>query len=268
MKFSQVSLLAAAVATVNGAAVTVTQHVHQESVVSVQGVVYVENGQTHTTYSVIGGATNSAEAPVSTTLLASTSASTSLDPTSAVQTTSPTKDTTTLTPTTSSSSSTKQTKSSTSSSTSAQQSSTSTASSGFASTILKAHNDKRALHKDTSSLTWSDELASYAQAYADKYDCSGTLTHSGGKYGENLAAGYDAAGSVNAWYDEIKDYDYSNPSYSSATGHFTQVVWKGSTQLGCGIKNCNNAWGNYVICSYSPAGNVIGKFPDNVQPLN
>lgn len=139
--------------------------------------------------------------------------------------------------------------------------------SDFASSVLAEHNKKRALHKDTPALSWSDTLASYAQDYADNYDCSGTLTHSGGPYGENLALGYDGPAAVDAWYNEISNYDFSNPGFSSNTGHFTQVVWKSTTQVGCGIKTCGGAWGDYVICSYDPAGNYEGEYADNVEPL-
>lgn len=136
-----------------------------------------------------------------------------------------------------------------------------------ASTFLNAHNAKRALHQNTGSLTWSTELESYAQNYADQYDCSGNLVHSGGPYGENLALGYGLSGSIDAWYDEISSYDFNNPGFSENAGHFTQLVWKSSTLVGCGVKSCNNAWGDYVVCSYQTAGNVIGDFADNVEPL-
>lgn len=302
MKFSQVSLLAAAAATVNSATVTVTHHVHQNAVVSVQGLVYVENGQTLTTYTTLGGApTNAVETAVSTVVALAGAAATAnseeaetpsqgstAEQTTSSATTSSAEVKTTSTPTATTSSAEVKTtstpKATTSSSTgstttlsptksSTSQAATSSASSDdsnlsdFASTILNAHNTKRALHKDTSALSWSDKLASYAQDYADKYDCSGTLTHSGGPYGENLALGYDAAGSVNAWYGEIKDYNWNNPTFSSSTGHFTQVVWKSSTEVGCGIKKCGNSWGSYVICSYNPAGNFLGKFDQNVETL-
>jgi uncharacterized protein YkwD len=133
--------------------------------------------------------------------------------------------------------------------------------------MVNEHNTKRALHKDTGSLTWSDTLATYAQNYADSYDCSGNLVHSGGPYGENLALGYGTTGSVDAWYNEITSYDYSNPGFSESAGHFTQVVWKGTSEVGCGLKSCGGEWGDYIICSYKAAGNVIGEFADNVMPL-
>jgi hypothetical protein len=78
-----------------------------------------------------------------------------------------------------------------------------------------------------------------------------------------LAYGTDFA---KMWYDEIKDYDWANPGKSinsNAIGHFTQVVWKGSTQLGCGI---GVTTGNsvYGVCNYSPAGNYLGQYAENV----
>ncbi|QPG75652.1 hypothetical protein FOA43_003009 [Brettanomyces nanus] len=156
--------------------------------------------------------------------------------------------------------------SATSVATSAASSATSSASSSdssFASEILAEHNAKRALH-GVSDLTWDDTLASYAQDYADNYDCSGTLTHSGGSYGENLALGYSTTGSVDAWYSEGDDFDYTS---CNVYDHFTQVIWKSSTKLGCGQKKCNDYWGTYIICSYDPAGNMVGDCPSNVLPL-
>lgn len=161
--------------------------------------------------------------------------------------------------------------------TSSTTSSSSSSLSSFASAILAEHNAKRALH-DTPALTWNQTLADYAADYAaSTFDCDNVaLVHSGGPYGENLAAGYvGGAAPVDAWYNEISSYDYSNPGYSSATGHFTQVIWKSTTQLGCAYVTCDNAWRQYTICEYSPAGNVVGTtsaltaqyFTANVLPL-
>lgn len=138
---------------------------------------------------------------------------------------------------------------------------------GDANILFTLHNEKRALDRDTSPLTWSAELEQYAQSYADNYDCSGSLVHSGGPYGENLALGYGVESAVLAWYNEIKYYDYTHPGFSSATSHFTQVVWKSTTQLRCSIKLCGGSWGDLVIFSYIPPGNVAGQFPENVMPL-
>lgn len=64
------------------------------------------------------------------------------------------------------------------------------------------------------------------------------------------------------WYDEIEFYDYSNPGqrYANTTeaiGHFTQVVWKASTDVGCGLAIGPDFY-VYGVCNYSPPGNYIG----------
>jgi len=96
------------------------------------------------------------------------------------------------------------------------------------------------------------------------------MKHSSGSgCGENLAmhSNTDLLSTTNIatqmWYDELTNpgYDFNNPGYSSGIGHFTQVVWKSSTKLGCGIS------GVYVVCRYCEAqGNFMGPFPENVFP--
>ena len=91
----------------------------------------------------------------------------------------------------------------------------------------------------------------------------------GGPYGENIAEGYaSTTDSCQAWGDEYKEYSWSNPGFSEATGHFTQLVWKDSQQVGCGRAFCgaNNGW--YVVCEYQPVGNVIGSFAQQVGILD
>lgn len=312
MKFSKSTLLSALTASTALAApavVTVTEHVHQDATVTVQGFVYQHDGAWTTTYVTLDGlaqiahATTSAATPVAaaTTTSASkgkvsavaaaavqnsassavqssskdavqvTTKTTPTQTASGVTVTAPGKDTTVQQTTTIKPSITQQydttprtvTKTSTTT-----RPTESVNLSDFASSMLAEHNKKRELHQNTPDLTWSETLASYAQNYADNYDCSGNLVHSGGQYGENLAVGYGTTGAVDGWYNEIKNYDFSNPGFSSNTGHFSQLVWKSTTQVGCGVKSCGGVWGDYVICSYDPAGNVSGEYADNVEPLN
>lgn len=134
--------------------------------------------------------------------------------------------------------------------------------------ILQRHNYYRALHEDTGGVTWNDTLASYAASFVAAYDCaSGELSHSVWDFGENIALGYNVAGSVKGWYDEIKDYDFIKSEFSGATGHFTQLLWKDTKQVGCAIRYCNSFWGNITVCEYDPAGNWDGEFRENVRPL-
>lgn len=154
-------------------------------------------------------------------------------------------------------------RSSSSTSTQASPSSTSTmsASSGFEEDILNAHNEKRALH-GIQSLEWNETLVEYAADYAvSSFSCDNvTLVHSNGPYGENLAAGYSGGyDPVDAWYDEIELYDFNNPGFNKSTGHFTQLVWKSTSQVGCAKVTCDNSWSQYTICEYSNTrGNVVG----------
>lgn len=138
----------------------------------------------------------------------------------------------------------------------------------FKKSILAEHNAKRALHS-AGSLTWNETLYEYASNYADEYSCpsNGALTHSGGPYGENLGAGYSSGkATVDAWYDENSQYSYSSPGFNEATGHFTQVIWASTTQLGCAYKKCDSDFGYYVVCEYYPPGNVVGNtWSKNVQ---
>lgn len=64
---------------------------------------------------------------------------------------------------------------------------------------------------------------------------------------------------VAMWVAEAPQY---SGSYSPATGHWTQVVWKSTTAVGCGAARCS--FGSFVVCRYSPPGNVMGQFAQNV----
>lgn len=76
-------------------------------------------------------------------------------------------------------------------------------------------------------------------------------------------------------YEEVQDYDFSKPGFSMETGHFTQVVWKWSTQLGCGVRNCPTVGsvsgfdngGIMVVCRYKPPGNCKSEQPVLAPPL-
>ena len=58
----------------------------------------------------------------------------------------------------------------------------------------------------------------------------------------------------------------SNMLFVHFEGHFTQVVWKGSEELGIG-KATDSKGRVYVVANYRPAGNYIGNFATNVSKL-
>ena len=141
---------------------------------------------------------------------------------------------------------------------------------------LDSHNAFRANH-GAEDLTYDETLAEAAQAYAEELAATESFVHSEATgYGENIAF-YRASdpqqtidtleGSAFAteqWYAEINEpgYNFENPGYNTnpGTAHFTQIVWKGSERLGCGVS------GSYLVCRYEPAGNFLGEFNANVRP--
>lgn len=108
-----------------------------------------------------------------------------------------------------------------------------------------------------------------AEYYAKRKGIDHTCPNKNGA-GENLAAGSGgnwnnnqfAEMSTKMWYDEVKDYDYNKPGFSSQTGHFTQVVWKKSQKLGFGYAQVNGY--TVGVALYSPPGNYQGQFKENV----
>lgn len=135
-------------------------------------------------------------------------------------------------------------------------------------TLLAAHNTDRAAHC-AAPLTWSPKLAQVAQAWANSLRDRGCLfEHSGGQYGENLAGGTTGAlppeAVVAMWYDEVAKYRFPNGGFGMDTGHFTQLVWRGTTEVGCGMSQCKGM--DIWVCNYDPAGNVEGEYVDNVLP--
>ena len=56
-------------------------------------------------------------------------------------------------------------------------------------------------------------------------------------------------------------------TWSVGTGHFTQVVWKSSQELGVGKAKSDDGRQVFVVCLYFPAGNYVGRHSENVLPL-
>ncbi len=132
---------------------------------------------------------------------------------------------------------------------------------------LKAHNNYRKLH-GVSPVIWSEIVATSAQAYANTCPSG----HSDTDYGENLLwTSYNKRVSsiVQMWYGEEADYNYKNPGFSHNTGHFTQIVWKATTEIGCAsVVGCGDVLPYVWVCHYNQSGNYIGKFVENVFTPN
>ena len=129
--------------------------------------------------------------------------------------------------------------------------------------MLAAHNAARA-RVGVAPLAWSDRLAARAQDWADTLVARGQFAHrpkSG--YGENLfeitGATASAAQVVNAWASEARDYDYRSNRCRGVCGHYTQIVWSDTKEVGCAVarSRAREVW----VCDYDPPGNWAGKRP-------
>jgi hypothetical protein len=161
--------------------------------------------------------------------------------------------------------------------------------------ITEAHNAVRrnvsnpAPSPALADLTWSTSLATTAQAYADQLAATCAFQHSpgamSGKYGENLAkySGQMVAPEavVDGWASEVDCWTYGTKAdqngndgteqcdavciaqhHSNGCGHYTALVWRGTTMVGCGLATCSGSpYQEIWVCNYSPAGNFIGNFP-------
>mmetsp|Transcript_28532 Transcript_28532/g.45924 ORF Transcript_28532/g.45924 Transcript_28532/m.45924 type:complete len:185 (-) Transcript_28532:157-711(-) len=143
---------------------------------------------------------------------------------------------------------------------------------------IEAHNHLRAFH-GAPPLTWDEDLATHAVMAAHACLMDGRLHHNNAaEYceGQNIfskttigkANKTGAKQAVQSWYDEIQNYDFDNPGLDAGTGHFTQVVWKGTTKVGMAkvTTQVGQTETCYIIANYSEAGNLEGEFEENVDP--
>ncbi|KAL9975351.1 hypothetical protein ACROYT_G012504 [Oculina patagonica] len=142
---------------------------------------------------------------------------------------------------------------------------------------LATHNEFRQVH-GVPMMTLDRQMCDQAKAYAQKIAKMGGLKHSSRQeregQGENLSMGCSTnqaqamEEAVTNWYNEVCDpgYNFATGGFSGGTGHFTQVVWKGSTVLGVGRAEVeqNGMKCAYIVGRYKPAGNMMGDFPKNV----
>jgi pathogenesis-related protein 1 len=145
--------------------------------------------------------------------------------------------------------------------------------------VLTAHNDARKNDVPGNTggplvnLEWDDGLATASQTYGEtlgKTKC-GSIEHDDkrGDVGENIYQGSttdssapprSGAEAVTSWVAEKADYTYASNTCipEKVCGHYTQVVWRDTTKVGCGRATCtadgmiHTVW----VCRYSPTGNM------------
>eukprot|EP00850_Spirogloea_muscicola_P004673 SM000020S06023 [mRNA] locus=s20:498946:500213:+ [translate_table: standard] len=155
--------------------------------------------------------------------------------------------------------------------------------------LLDSSNSARsALYGPGAPLAWSLDLTAVAQQWVDELmpaACAKGYTQFANlgvhhkldnMYGENLFWGYwygggdyySLADANNDWLGEAHNYNYA-PNDCAADqecGHYTQIIWKGSTQVGCAMAKCKFAQTpaysfKLIACEYNPPGNWIGEKP-------
>ncbi|XP_006765788.1 PREDICTED: cysteine-rich secretory protein 3-like [Myotis davidii] len=133
--------------------------------------------------------------------------------------------------------------------------------------IINKHNDLRRMASPSASnmlkMTWNNIVARNAANWASK--C--TFSHSPSSErrissiscGENLymsSSPKSWSDAIQSLYDEVKDfkYGYGSMRANAATGHYTQLVWATSHQLGCALAHCpHSKLQYYYVCQYCPA---------------
>ena len=146
------------------------------------------------------------------------------------------------------------------------------------------HNQIRQ-QQQLSPLQWSNKLAHHAQEWADylatQNQCRMKHRPLSGVhqriYGENILWAsprrWLSSGAVEiqplsvrdvvlAWLDEKKYYDYAANRCQTGEqcGHYTQIVWRSSRLIGCGMTLCSDL-GQLWVCNYDPPGNYVGEKP-------
>lgn len=126
-------------------------------------------------------------------------------------------------------------------------------------------------------LVWDNTIATFSQNWTYYMTSNNLFKHSGTPlYGENISyfEGYGTDPmtllflAIDGWYNEISLYNFNNPGFADATGHFTCLVWLTSTSFGMGITINESTGESYISFNTNPPGNIIGEFQQNVLLLD
>ncbi|MFT5330367.1 MAG: hypothetical protein ACI9TB_002397 [Parasphingorhabdus sp.] len=149
----------------------------------------------------------------------------------------------------------------------------SVAASGLQGVMMQSHNQARA-RTGAPPLVWDSGLAKDAATYANSMARTGRFAHDNqsersARQGENLWMGtrnaYPQTEMVGSWVDEDRYFKRGLFPENSTTGswhdigHYTQIIWPTTKRVGCAL--VNNRDYDYLVCRYSPAGNVMGQDP-------
>lgn len=143
----------------------------------------------------------------------------------------------------------------------------------FEEEFLAAHNFYRKKH-GVPPLELSKKLGKYAEEWAKFLVKKGRMEHRDQQdYGENIFYAWSSdpdfvvsgKDPVDKWYSEIKDHRFGREPSDLGSGHFTQVIWEDSKEVGVGMARSKDGH-VYVVANYSPPGNIMGSFSKKVRP--
>jgi pathogenesis-related protein 1 len=146
-------------------------------------------------------------------------------------------------------------------------------------TFVNTHNYYRATVNPPAAnmpaIAWLSSLATSSNNWASlcRWGHSGTPN-----VGENIyattvrttPANFNPNNAVNSWGSEKVYYTYSTNTCApgKVCGHYTQIIWADSVNVGCAFQDCPTiqglSWpngGTIVVCQYSPPGNWWGERP-------
>ncbi len=131
--------------------------------------------------------------------------------------------------------------------------------------FIDTHNRYRA-EVGVPPLVWSDKLSDFSAEWATKKGKQGCkMQHRpDNDFGENIywssGMAFDPEVAVTEWGNEKLQYNNEVIGQEKAmVGHYTQMVWRTTTQVGCAAYQCEQNL--IVICNYNPAGNWMGQHP-------
>jgi pathogenesis-related protein 1 len=140
--------------------------------------------------------------------------------------------------------------------------------------MMATHNHWRS-QVGAPALTWSEQLVHVSKNWAEylkSYGCA--AFHSNNGLGENI---FQSTARIwqdgrrefvprstqevaEKWGREMQYYNHAENSCSGECGHYTQIIWKDTQEMGCAVSVCDDQ-GQIWVCSYFPAGNIPGQRP-------
>lgn len=145
-----------------------------------------------------------------------------------------------------------------------------------AAAMIAAHNHWRQA-VGVPELRWSGQLAARAQQWADQLQrtrgCepehspatdvgenvfwASAIIRSGGRRSVNAVTPADV---VTDWAAERANLDVrtNRCAVGMACGHYTQIIWKDTREVGCGRAICSDS-SQVWVCDYLPPGNEVGR---------